>query len=259
MKNSSNNNILATIVAFYLSKYNDRALNRLGFRTYTNAFEECGRLLAVKPNYVKFRRDEFDPIFSWRKGWRNRPISKRVASIYAVLDDISESDMYTIVVDILYGREKLDLKLIFESIESQKKDNNKQSKFVPRVITGKLAENFFEENYNSNNTLPKGILKDCRDNGCGYDYEILCDDGIVYFVEVKGIADSNGGILFTSKEWCVASEKGDLYYLCIVRNVNSPTPTIQYILNPAKSLSPTKNIKATIQISYSVSDRELFK
>ena len=96
-------------------------------------------------------------------------------------------------------------------------------------------------------------------DGCGYDYEILCDDGIVYFVEVKGIADSNGGILFTSKEWCVASEMGDLYYLCIVRNINSPTPTIQYILNPAKSLSPTKNIKATIQISYSVSDKELLK
>ena len=89
MKKSSNNNILATIVAFYLSKYNDRALNRLGFRTYTNAFEECGRLLAVKSNYVKFRRDEFDPIFSWRKGWRNRPISKRVASIYAVLEYIT--------------------------------------------------------------------------------------------------------------------------------------------------------------------------
>lgn len=69
-----NNNLLATIIAFYLSKFNDLALKKLGYKTYKDAFMECGRLIDVKPNYIKLRRDEFDPVYNWRKGWRNRPM-----------------------------------------------------------------------------------------------------------------------------------------------------------------------------------------
>lgn len=254
---SISNNILAAIVAFYLSKFNDLALQRLGFKTYANAFNECAKLLNVKPNYIKLRRDEFDPVYNWRKGWRNRPMVKMVSNIITLFDNVSEPDMYAIIADILYHKDIKDFSQLLQFIEYSSKHDKRV--YIPRAITGKLAEEFFEKDFEYNTDLPRGVLKDCRDNGCGYDYEILCDDGIVYFVEVKGIADSNGGILFTSKEWRVASEMGDLYYLCIVRNINSPTPTIQYILNPAKSLSPTKNIKATIQISYYVSDKKLLK
>ena len=83
-----------------------------------------------------------------------------------------------------------------------------------------MAENLFEEDFKTNLTLPKGELKDCRDNGCGYDYEILSQDGSIFYIEVKGLASNGGGILFTSKEWNVALEKLDKYYLCIVKNVN---------------------------------------
>ena len=70
MKSISNNNIFATIVAFYLSKFNDLALTKLGYKTYASAFIECGKLLDVKSNYIKLRRDEFDPVYNWRKGWQ---------------------------------------------------------------------------------------------------------------------------------------------------------------------------------------------
>lgn len=50
-----NNNLLATIIAFYLSKFNDLALKKLGYKTYKDAFMECGRLIDVKPNYIKCR------------------------------------------------------------------------------------------------------------------------------------------------------------------------------------------------------------
>ena len=42
-----NNNLLATIIAFYLSKFNDLALKKLGYKTYKDAFMECGRLIDV--------------------------------------------------------------------------------------------------------------------------------------------------------------------------------------------------------------------
>ena len=97
-----NNNLLATIIAFYLSKFNDLALKKLGYKTYKDAFMECGRLIDVKPNYIKLRRDEFDPVYNWRKGWRNRPMAKMVSNIIMLFDDLAEPEMFAIVTDILH-------------------------------------------------------------------------------------------------------------------------------------------------------------
>jgi hypothetical protein len=103
------------------------------------------------------------------------------------------------------------------------------------------------------------MLKDCRDNGCGYDYEIISADNQVFYVEVKGIAEDCGGVLFTNKEWDTAQTEGNRYYLCVVRNINEGKPTIQYIKNPAKILAPSKHIQTIIQVSYSVTNKELVK
>ena len=70
-------NQLAIIVAFYLSKFDKVAKKRLGLSTDAEAFREISRILEVEKNYVKFRRDEFDPIHPWRKGWQ-RPMDKRI-------------------------------------------------------------------------------------------------------------------------------------------------------------------------------------
>jgi hypothetical protein len=131
--------------------------------------------------------------------------------------------------------------------------------YIPRAITGKLAEEFFEKDFECNTDLPRGVLKDCRDNGCGYDYEIISADNQVSYVEVKGIAEDCGGVLFTNKEWDTAQNEGDRYYLCVVRNINEGEPTIQYIKNPAQVLSPSKHIQTIIQVSYSVTNKELVK
>lgn len=257
MKSISNNNIFATIVAFYLSKFNDHALKKLGYKTYASAFIECGKLLDVKSNYIKLRRDEFDPVYNWRKGWRNRPMAKMVSDIITLFDNLTESEMYAIVTDILHHRNTNEYKQIIQSVEAASKQNKRA--YIPRAITGKLAENLFEEDFKTNLTLPKGELKDCRDNGCGYDYEILSQDGSIFYIEVKGLANDGGGILFTSKEWNVALEKLDKYYPCIVKNVNDAIPTIQYIRNPSYNLIPSKNINTIVQISYSVTEKDLIK
>lgn len=248
------NNILATVVAFYLSKFNDVALKKLGYTTYSNAFKECAKLLEVKPNYIKLRRDEFDPIYHWRKGWRNRPMAKMVANTITLFDNLSEPEMYAIVVDILHHKNTEDL---VQSVKVAEKHNKRV--YIPRAITGRLAEELFEKDFKTNPILPRGELKDCRDNGCGYDYEIICQNGQIYNMEVKGIAEDNGGILLTSKEWRIAQTNGDRYYLCIVRDVNSSNPSIQYIQNPAQHLMPTKNIQTIIQVSYSIPPKELAK
>ena len=255
MESMSNNNILATIVAFYLSKFNDFALKKLGFKTYASAFKECAKLLNVKPNYIKLRRDEFDPVYNLRKGWRNRPMAKMVSNIITLFDNVSDPDMYAIVADILYHKDRKDVYQLIQSIEYSCK--NSKRVYIPRAITGKLAEEFFEKDFEYNTDLPRGMLKDCRDNGCGYDYEIISPDNQVSYVEVKGIAEDRGDVLFTSKEWDTAYAKGDCYYLCVVRNINDRKPNIQYIKNPAQILAPSKHIQTIIQVSYSVTNEEL--
>lgn len=254
---SISNNILAAIVAFYLSKFNDLALQRLGFKTYANAFNECAKLLNVKPNYIKLRRDEFDPVYNWRKGWRNRPMAKMVSNIITLFDNVSEPDMYAIIADILYHKDIKNFSQLLQFIEYSSKHDKRV--YIPRAITGKLAEELFEKDFECNTDLPRGDLKDCRDNGCGYDYEIISADNQVSYVEVKGIAEDCGGVLFTNKEWDTAQNEGDRYYLCVVRNINEGEPTIQYIKNPAQVLAPSKHIQTIIQVSYSVTNKELVK
>lgn len=124
-----------------------------------------------------------------------------------------------------------------------------------RGPTGKAAESFFLE-YFKNNALPvAGKIIDSRDFGCGYDFEIR-DGEQSYFIEVKGLASTEGGILFTNKEWQTALKHGEKYYLVIVKNL-SATPKLVIIQNPASKMKPKKNIYTTIQVSWNVSGKNL--
>jgi hypothetical protein len=95
-----NPNQLAIIVAFYLSKFDKQGIKNLGFKNDADAFESIAKILGVKKNYVKFRRDEFDPIHPWRKGWQ-RPIDNRIIKTIEALQDIDEQDLRDIVLGIL--------------------------------------------------------------------------------------------------------------------------------------------------------------
>ena len=253
-----NNNILAVIVAFYLSKYNQDGLKNLGFDSFNDAFKKTADLLNVKMAYVKLRRDEFDPIYPWRQGWK-RPMAKRIIRTIEILDDLEEVDVRDIVHNILYNpsyRESADLKDILSLIKNTEEGKVEAGKFILRCPTGKAAEEFFCSFYVHNKLPVKGDLFDCRDLGCGYDYKIVDVNSNETYIEVKGISDVSGGILFTNKEWKVAMEQKDKYYLCIVRNLNKKQE-LEFINNPAQYIKPTKSIRTTIQINWTVSDKEL--
>jgi hypothetical protein len=253
-----NNNILAIIVAFYLSKYNQEGLKNLGFDSFNEAFEKTANLLNVKKNYVKLRRDEFDPIYPWRQGWK-RPMDKRIIRTIEILDDLEETDMRDIVNNILYNhsyRNDEDLKDIVNIIKNTENRKVEAGKFILRCPTGKAAEDFFYNFYTENKLPVKGNLVDCRDLGCGYDYKIIETNSNETYIEVKGISDVSGGILFTDKEWKVAMQQKRKYFLCVVRNLNDK-PELEFINNPSQFIKPTKNIRTTIQISWTVSDKEL--
>ncbi len=248
---------LTLYVSYYLSRFNNEALANLNYTTWNNAFEDIGKRLNVKPHSVKNWRDEFDPLFGHRAGWYQRPMSPSRVKVAQALEDLNESQIRSIANDILTGKikeepEEEEQLLLIVTDDTKDKISRK---FVLRAPTGKAAENYFIQYYNEKFVPRRGALLDCRDLGCGYDFKIESNNSDTY-VEVKGLADFSGGVLFTNKEWQVASEKGDDFFLCIVKNVNK-NPEIIFIQNPASKIKPKKNIYTTIQINWSVTENDL--
>lgn len=96
-----------SILAFYISKYNDDALNELGyFEGITAAMEDMSEKITREDgyanNYLKQRRDEFDVFYdNGRVGYRNRKPTKAVQRMYENWDQIEFEKMTCIVKAIL--------------------------------------------------------------------------------------------------------------------------------------------------------------
>lgn len=252
-----NANLLAIIVAFYLSKFDKQALQNLGFQNNSEAFETTAKILGVKRNYVKFRRDEFDPIHPWRKGWL-RPMDKRIIKSIEALQDLEEPDLREIVQRILKDADYRNSEEVKQITSLFSEDGNEKlavGRFILRAPTGRKAEEYFIEYFESYKKPVDGILIDCRDLGIGYDFRIENKDEN-YFVEVKGISDFSGGVLFTNKEWSTAKSEGDSYFLCVISNLGKEAE-ISFIQNPFEKLNAKKNIYTSIQINWSVTANQL--
>ena len=252
------NNILALIVAYYLSKFDTMAYEQLGFGSGTETHREIGRMLDVNPNSVKNMRDEFDPFHdNPRAGWYQRPLRPSRRRVVEAFQDLAEEELRDVILEILTNPDFInseDLADIIEPISRSEKTDRREPVFIVRGPTGRKAEEIFINWYAR---IFPGELKDTRDLGCGYDFEIS-NNGEVKKVEVKGLDGETGGIVFTSKEWGVARKSGDTYHLIIVRNV-SGDPAIQIIQNPARILSPRKNVFTTVQVRWNITGEELSK
>ena len=91
--------------------------------------------------------------------------------------------------------------------------------------------------------------------GCGFDFKIVLDDK-EYFVEVKGLAGENGGILFTNKEWYTAKKAGSKYYLALVSNIEDK-PKIKFVNDPSAVINPKKQIYTKVEVQWTLSEDEL--
>lgn len=253
------NNKLALIVAYYLARFDREALNNLGFTSFNEAFEITAERLRVKKNYVKLRRDEFDPIFPWRQGWK-RQMDRQIVRTIETFQDIDETDLRDIVKKLLESREYREgdeIQQITASLSKSPKVRFGKSKYVLRAPTGIKAEKYFIDHFNKYQLPIGGKLMDTRDLGCGYDFKVITENA-EYFIEVKGVSGFEGGILFTNKEWKTAQIHGTHYYLAVVENLEK-NPEIIFIKDPTSTLKGKKNIYTTAQIQWSVSEKSLRK
>ena len=95
---------ILTIIAYYLSEYDLKAVHKLGYKSRTEAFNSISSLAGRDNNYLKLRRDEFDALptsSSSRKGFRNRPPAKVVQEYAEYLSKFSFEELTDIVQSLV--------------------------------------------------------------------------------------------------------------------------------------------------------------
>lgn len=233
------------LIGYGLAKFDIDFAKQFGFSTksaFARYLVSIG--LANTEKAVSNRQDSFDPYFdNGRKGWHQRNqrehIKLFIDSLFGTEDVIHYANLVKLYIQDL----KSDIILTDEKLSPTNK-----TKFKQLQETGKEAEFYFMNNYQSIPAFNHGILEDARLLGDGYDFQIQQDDEY-FLAEVKGIRDKKGSIRLTKNEFNQAKEYRQNYFLVIVSNLNQ-TPKLSYFENPLEKIQLTYKEQITTQIHY---------
>ena len=140
-----------SIIAYYLSEYDMKAVKALGYRTRKEAFDEISIILGKENNYLKLRRDEFDVLTSSpRRGWCNREVAPYVKKIYEELHLLSFDELTNIVKKIISAVE--------ERVEDLKKEEVEDAAFISNVNI-RAAVNCGKKVYNNTPKKVSNIIE----------------------------------------------------------------------------------------------------
>lgn len=199
----------------FLSKFDQAGLRRLGFHSFTEAFNVIGFALGGKPASVKNYRDEFDPRYpNARQGWHQRPLREHCRRIEEQFGAL-ELDEYGYLIESFfdYHRETSD------QTERPDSAGDENSAFAKRLLTGLAAERYFEAVFGTISIFAGRVVENTTRLGCGYDYRLKALNADNFFaVEVKGLQEKTGSLSFTPKEYATASKLSEHYFLFVVRN-----------------------------------------
>lgn len=247
------NNKLALYVAYFLARFNYQAYEILNFGNQGAAHKSIGEILDVNPHTVKNMRDEFDPLFGHRAGWYQRPLSPSREAIVNMMMNYNFDQVHSIVKEILVNRLEGESVNDLTQAVANEDETNENASFGSRAITGKMAEELFKENYRTILPSFEGELIDTTLEGTGYDFKNSLES---IFIEVKGSASDQKGLIFTEKEWELAKKLKDQFYLVLIYSISSD-PEYVVIKNPAEVLNPKVLIKRTITINRNVQNSEI--
>ncbi|MFN0102450.1 MAG: DUF3883 domain-containing protein [Bryobacteraceae bacterium] len=230
------------LAGLYLSRYDSRGLEELGFSSFVEAFNVIGYSLGSKPASIKNYRDEFDPLHpNSRRGWHKRPVRDYCLQVYERYKDLDFESFTAVIKAFLRGQVD-----VWEEGEE-----NTRSYFANRLITGLAAERYFEsiqaslpefENYSFENTTHLG---------CGYDFRLRNGASKDFLaVEVKGLRERTGGVSLTPKEHAVAGDLKGRYFLFVVKNFRE-SPTHENFRDPLSGrLQFKKHERVVVQVSW---------
>lgn len=109
-----------SLIAYYLSEYNESAISALGYKTCSEAMREISVRLGKPNNYLKLRRDEFDVLTnSTRRGWANRPPTKEVIALFDEFSQKSFEEITAYIVDILRNADEAYKNKVADAVEDK--------------------------------------------------------------------------------------------------------------------------------------------
>jgi hypothetical protein len=239
------------LAGLYLSKYDSLGLKKLGFETFTEAYNVLGYAMGSRPASIKNYRDEFDPLFpNSRKGWHKRPLREYCRSVFEEYKSL-DLDSFTGLVKSFLGYDQ-NLWSEFEPLESSDEDD---SRFANRLITGLAAERYFESIQPDLPEFQDFQLENTTLLGCGYDFRLrrAAADEDFLAVEVKGLKDRTGSLSLTPKEHKAAAALMDRFFLVVVKNFQE-SPYHEVFQNPLSgTLRFKKSERVIVQVSWSTS------
>lgn len=215
------------LCGLFLSKFDTLGLKKLGFSSFTEAFNVLGYALEAKAMNIKNYRDEFDPYFdNARIGWQRqmRDYCKVVFDEFKNLNLNEFADLILSFIVKNYALQKEILQLTKEA---------KDKAFLQRISTGKAAEGYFKANFKKH--FENFNLTDTRELGCGFDFKLENKKEIIC-VEVKGLSENKGSFLLSEKEYKIAHQLQKQYCLFIVKNLKEK-PNEVLFFNPTSTFN----------------------
>jgi len=245
------------ICGLFLSKYDQAALDYLGFQSFTEAFNTLGLSLHAKPASIKNYRDEIDPFFpNKRKGWHQRPLRDHCKRIMDLYERLEISDLGDLIKGFLYPDQELEQLPEISKVLKQFNEGA-ESSFAKRLITGRAAEAYFRSNYARMPEFDACQLTDTTQWGCGFDFKMTTTNSDSFSaVEVKGMRNRCGQVQMTDLEYAIADALTDRFYLVLVRNF-AEMPFHSVIRNPLRGdLEFARIERKEMRISWLTSIRE---
>lgn len=235
------------LAGLYLSKYDALGLKKLGFKSFTEAFNVLGYAMGSQPASIKNYRDEFDPLFpNRRKGWHKRPTREyclRVFEKYAGLD----LESFAGLIKSFLGYDEN----AWSELQEGGEQKESESSFAKRLITGLAAEKYFVHVQPSLIEFGGYTLEDTTRFGCGYDFRLRKGTHNVFLaVEVKGLGERTGSVALTPKEHATAAALKGRFFLFVVKNFRE-SPFHEIYQDPLSGrLEFTKNERPIVHVSW---------
>jgi hypothetical protein len=232
------------VVAYAMSRLDERFLAEWGFPTWKAAFERFGSALNVRPASFKNLRDEFDPVHNnSRRGWANRPMRRARARVVSDFSEISDEGLTEIVRGILAGDSTVTNEVVRPLITS----HDRVANVAMRLRTGRLAEDYFLGQSERICGIPTVDIQDKRNDAQGFDFGVSSRPSLQ--IEVKGLTSEAGEIVFTDLEWKTAQRSGDQYWLVVVGRLPS-RPKAKLHVDPYRLLRIKPRIERCVRLSW---------
>lgn len=232
--------IQAVVIGYAMSRLDSSYLAARTCSTWKDAFAEASEILSEAAASIKNLRDEFDPFHgNSRKGWGHRAMRPDRQRVWDELQEVSDEALTELVTRILLR----DDEATEQAIDSLAVKNKVAHNVAERLLTGRRAEEFFLANCHQLARVDVDDLLDFRQSARGFDFGVK--ERPQQAIEIKGIKQSRGTILFTDREWTEASLRRADYWLIVVGRLATEIPVARLIQDPHAYLTKAKCLYQT--------------